>query len=95
MSGYLFALALCVLVVGLLYYLLRTRRIREKYAGIWIVLVTADVVQVKLDSCGPVAQKHIEHVLSQQPIDQPCVDEVESISEGGGTFYIYDVVPAP
>ena len=44
MSGYLFALALCVLVVGLLYYLLRTRRIREKYAGIWIALATAVVV---------------------------------------------------
>jgi hypothetical protein len=44
MSGYPFALALCVLVVGLLFFLLRTRRIREKYAGIWIVLATTVVL---------------------------------------------------
>ncbi|MBO9555492.1 DUF2304 domain-containing protein [Cellulomonas sp.] len=41
MSGYVFALALCILVVGLLFFLLRTRRIREKYAGIWIALAVA------------------------------------------------------
>jgi len=37
-TGYAFAVSLCVLVVGLLFALLRTRRIREKYAGIWIVV---------------------------------------------------------
>ncbi|MBO9555491.1 hypothetical protein [Cellulomonas sp.] len=60
-----------------------------------IVLVTADVVQVRLDSCGPIAQENIEHVLSQQPIDQPCLREVESVPEGGSTFHIYEVVPKP
>ena len=44
MSGYLFAVGLSVLVVGLLFYLLRTRRIREKYAGIWIALASAVVI---------------------------------------------------
>lgn len=44
MSGYLFALTLCVVVVSLLFYLLRTRRIREKYAGIWIGLAAAVIV---------------------------------------------------
>jgi hypothetical protein len=44
MSGYVFAVALCVIVVGMLFYLLRTRRIREKYAGIWIALAVAVVV---------------------------------------------------
>ena len=44
MSGYAFALALCVVVVGLLYFLLRTRRIQEKYAGIWILVAVAVVV---------------------------------------------------
>jgi len=43
-SGYAFAIALCVVVVGLLYFLLRTRRIQEKYAGIWILVATAVVV---------------------------------------------------
>lgn len=44
MSGYVFAISLCVLVVGLLLILLRTRRIREKYAGVWIVLAVAVII---------------------------------------------------
>ena len=43
MSGYAFAIGLCVVVVALLFFLLRTRRIREKYAGIWILLTLAVV----------------------------------------------------
>lgn len=38
MSGYLFAVTLCVLTVAFLVQLLRRRWIREKYAGIWIVV---------------------------------------------------------
>jgi len=44
MSAYTFAIALCVIVVGLLFHLLRTRRIREKYAGIWIALAAVVVI---------------------------------------------------
>lgn len=44
MSGYLFAITLCAMVVVLLYYLLRTRRIQEKYAGIWILVAVAIVI---------------------------------------------------
>lgn len=44
MTGYAFAIACSVVVLGLLYFLLRTRRIREKYAGIWILLAIAVVV---------------------------------------------------
>ena len=44
MSGYGFALALCVVVVGLLYFLLRTRRIQEKYAAVWILVAMAVAV---------------------------------------------------
>lgn len=38
MSGYLFAVSLCALLVVALIQLLRKRRIREKYAGIWIIV---------------------------------------------------------
>lgn len=38
MSGYAFALGACVLLVGFLVVLLRTRRLREKYAVAWIVV---------------------------------------------------------
>jgi hypothetical protein len=43
-SGYAFAIGCSAVVVGLLYFLLRTRRIHEKYAGIWILLAIAVVV---------------------------------------------------
>jgi len=43
-SGYGFALALCAVVVGLLYLLLRTRRIQEKYAAVWILVAMAVAV---------------------------------------------------
>lgn len=38
MSGYPFALGACVLLVAFLVFLLRTRRLREKYAITWIVV---------------------------------------------------------
>ncbi|WP_421740930.1 DUF2304 domain-containing protein [Cellulomonas sp.] len=43
MSGYLFAIVLSVLLVGLIFVLLRTRKVREKYVGIWLVLALAIV----------------------------------------------------
>jgi hypothetical protein len=44
MSGYIFALSLSLVVVLLLVQLLRTRRIREKYAVIWIALAAAVIL---------------------------------------------------
>ncbi|MEZ0449562.1 DUF2304 domain-containing protein [Cellulomonas sp. ICMP 17802] len=44
MSGYLFAIVLSVVLVGLIFVLLRTRKVREKYVGIWLVLALAIVV---------------------------------------------------
>lgn len=46
MSGYGFAVVACVVVVGVIFGLLRTRKIREKYAGIWIVLALVNIVLV-------------------------------------------------
>jgi hypothetical protein len=37
-TGYAFAVVLCALMLGLVFFLLRTRRLREKYAGIWIIV---------------------------------------------------------
>lgn len=44
MSGYIFAVALSIVAIAFLFFLLRTRRIREKYAAIWIGLAAAVVV---------------------------------------------------
>lgn len=38
MSGYIFAVAACIALVVLLLVLLRTRRLREKYAAIWLLV---------------------------------------------------------
>jgi hypothetical protein len=37
-TGYAFAVVLCAILLGLLFVLMRRRRLREKYAAIWIVL---------------------------------------------------------
>lgn len=39
MSGYLFALGICAVLVATLFWLLRARRLREKYSAIWLVVV--------------------------------------------------------
>lgn len=44
MTGYALALVLCLVVVVLIFGLLRRRRIREKYAAIWVVLTLAVVL---------------------------------------------------
>ena len=44
MSGYGFAVVACVVVATVVFGLLRTRRIREKYAGIWIALAVINIV---------------------------------------------------
>ena len=44
MTGYPFAVALVLGVVVVVFQLLRTQRIREKYAAIWLALATAVVL---------------------------------------------------
>lgn len=44
MSGYGFALALCGITLAFIVYLLRSRRLREKYAAIWLVVLVVVIV---------------------------------------------------
>jgi hypothetical protein len=44
MTAYPFALAISAVVVVFLLWLLRSRRLKEKYAGLWIVLALAVVL---------------------------------------------------
>lgn len=46
MTGYAFATVACVVVTAAVLGLLRTRRIREKYAGIWIALAAVNILFV-------------------------------------------------
>lgn len=44
MSGYPYALVLCLATITFIVQLLRTRRLREKYAAIWLVVLVAAIV---------------------------------------------------
>jgi len=44
MSGYPFALALCGIAIAFLLYLMRSKRLREKYAMIWLVVLVIIIV---------------------------------------------------
>lgn len=46
MSGYLFALASAVVTLGFMVELLRRRRLREKYAALWITVAVVVIVGV-------------------------------------------------
>jgi hypothetical protein len=60
-----------------------------------LVLVQADVVQVRLDSCDAFAQEHLDHVLSQGPVTgQRCLEQVDEVQQGPVSYVIYDVVPS-
>lgn len=44
MTGYAFALVLSLIALGFVVQLLRTRRLREKYAGLWLVVLISIIV---------------------------------------------------
>lgn len=43
-SGYLFALVVAVLLLGALFWLLRTQRLREKYSVLWFAVIVGVVL---------------------------------------------------
>lgn len=52
----------------------------------------SDQIQLTFDSCSTFAAEHVEHVLSDAPLDQPCLEERDAITVAdGGTFLIYSV----
>ena len=63
MTGYAFAIVLCAMLVALLFVLLRTRRLREKYAGIWI-LVSVGVVLLAVFPTAAFWLARVAHVYT-------------------------------
>lgn len=51
-----------------------------------------DQILVTFDSCSTFAQSNVDFVLSDQPVEQPCVREVKEFVEPGVTLWIYEVV---
>ncbi|GIG39610.1 hypothetical protein ACFFGJ_13775 [Cellulomonas phragmiteti] len=54
-----------------------------------------DQVRVNFDSCARYEQSEITHVLSDRPIEQPCLRLVDEVDEPVTTFHIYQVVARP
>lgn len=55
---------------------------------------TPDVVTVRLDTCSAFVQQSVRHILTQDPLDQPCVQLRATVPEPTATYLIYDVVPS-
>ncbi|WP_434316718.1 DUF7657 domain-containing protein [Leifsonia sp. P73] len=53
----------------------------------------ADAIVMTFDSCYSFAQKHVRHVISDAPVDQPCLAEQATIKQGPTTFHLYSVTP--
>lgn len=52
---------------------------------------TQDQVHLNFDSCSSFAQEHVSHVLSEGPVDQPCLEEIATIPQGNSVFSVYEV----
>jgi len=52
----------------------------------------ADVVIATFDSCSNFARQHVTYVMSQDPLDQPCLREIDDASAGSSTYWFYEVV---
>jgi len=52
-----------------------------------------DQILVSFDSCSPFAQKHVQYVLSEVPVDQECLTLIEDIPQGLSRHLIYEVTP--
>lgn len=51
-----------------------------------------DQIRLTFDSCESFAQENVEWVLSDESLDQACLEPVTSVEEGPSTFWIYEVV---
>jgi hypothetical protein len=59
-----------------------------------LTLPAPDAVTLKFDSCGAFAQQHVDYVATSAPLEQACVRELGSTTEGDSTYRVYEVVPS-
>jgi hypothetical protein len=53
-----------------------------------------DQIRINFDSCAAYEQKNVRNVLSDRPIDQPCVRETGTVTEPIATFHLYEIIPS-
>jgi cytochrome bd-type quinol oxidase subunit 2 len=54
-----------------------------------------DRIEVTFDACSDFAQRNVAHVLSEMPLDSPCVTLDRTVKQGSATFYMWDVSSKP
>ncbi len=54
----------------------------------------ADQIRVNFDSCAAYEQENVRNVLSDRPIRQRCLREVDTVREPIAQFHIYEVIPS-
>ncbi|MFC9559106.1 hypothetical protein [Agromyces sp. NPDC056965] len=52
-----------------------------------------DQIRLTFDSCDSFAQENVDFVLSERPLEQDCVDLVDTVRQGPAEFRIYEVEP--
>jgi len=50
-----------------------------------------DQIQMTFDSCDDFAQENVDFVLSDGPLDQPCLVPLERVADGAVDFRLYEV----
>ena len=52
----------------------------------------ADVVVGTFDSCSTFAQQHVDYVLADREVAQPCLQQLIEGEQGPTSYWIYQVV---
>lgn len=58
-----------------------------------IELLAPDALALRFDSCDAFEQGSVDYVATSEVVDQECVQEIGSVTEGDGTYRVYEVVP--
>lgn len=53
---------------------------------------SSDTIIVTFDSCSDFAQKHVQYVLSESPVQQACLQHLAAVSQGSTDMHIYRVI---
>jgi hypothetical protein len=56
-----------------------------------VAIPVRDQILISFDSCSDFGQEHVDYVLTDIELSQPCLTEVDEETEGTSTLWIYEV----
>jgi hypothetical protein len=51
-----------------------------------------DVISLTFDSCSSFGQGRVSYVLADRAVDQPCLRQIDQVTQGASTYLFYEVV---